>query len=463
MHKEIVRSQIKLGKYAEALELLGKWPKSNERYFLEGTCHLHLGNYQDAEFCLRRIANKQYLSGVVDLRLGIALYGQNRLEEAINCFLPLLANGPKDDFFELALTQYGLASMELGLTSHWLTLLRRLCGDCRNKSKLIYLRGLAKLSLGDYSQGWNDHEKRLEIRSMGLNLSSLKWPIWCGETTGNESHLLLLCEQGLGDVIHFIRFAPLLRQYFRQLSIQVPLSLIRLMEVAGYFDNVFSSSDKEIGKISHCLPIMSIPHLLQLDKPSSFLPATYLRLSALELNQWQKDLQKSYKKPLIAINWQGNRQAETPYSTHRERSFSITQLEQISNLLKVRLISVQTGHDHQAIHNSLLSEALVPFQKTLDSANPDFLTTAQVLMSCDLLITNDTSLVHLGGSMGLPTWVILKCYPSWQWGDNGKSTCWYRSVRCFRQHRPFSWDGVMEEVNQALYIYLQGKIFGADT
>ena len=72
-----------------------------------------------------------------------------------------------------------------------------------------------------------------------------------------------------------------------------------------------------------------------------------------------------------------------------------------------------------------------------------------MLSHCDLLITNDTSVAHLGGALGRPTWVMLKRHPSWQWGEEG-STPWYSSVRCFRQHRAFDWAGVMADVDQAL-------------
>ena len=79
--------------------------------------------------------------------------------------------------------------------------------------------------------------------------------------------------------------------------------------------------------------------------------------------------------------------------------------------------------------------------------------TAAVLSHCDLLITNDTSVAHLGGALGRPTWVMLKRHPSWQWGEEGP-TPWYSSVRCFRQHQPFDWAGVVSDVDQALAVWI---------
>ena len=86
----------------------------------------------------------------------------------------------------------------------------------------------------------------------------------------------------------------------------------------------------------------------------------------------------------------------------------------------------------------------------LDRLDRDFLLTADVLLQCDLLITNDTSVAHLGGLLNIPTWVVLKCFPYWQWGDQGQRNVWYPSIRCFRQHKPGDWQSAMEDVNELL-------------
>ena len=71
-----------------------------------------------------------------------------------------------------------------------------------------------------------------------------------------------------------------------------------------------------------------------------------------------------------------------------------------------------------------------------------------MLMRCDLLITNHISLAHLGVAMGIPAWVMLKCYPSWQW-ESGHNSSWYKFVQCFRHYFLFDWANVATDVNQA--------------
>ena len=114
------------------------------------------------------------------------------------------------------------------------------------------------------------------------------------------------------------------------------------------------------------------------------------------------------------------------------------------------MISIQQGNARWDLHHSSLASALHPAQARFDAITPDFKDTASLLNCCDLLITIDTSVAHLGGALGLPTWVMLKCHPSWQWGEFGQETPWYSSVRCFRQHIPFDWSGVIADVDKSL-------------
>ena len=126
-------------------------------------------------------------------------------------------------------------------------------------------------------------------------------------------------------------------------------------------------------------------------------------------------------------------------------------------------MSVQVGESAKQIKDSWLQSYLHPAQEALDSLDRDFLLTAEVLLQCDLLITNDTSVAHLGGLLNIPTWVVLKCFPYWQWGDQGQHNVWYSSIRCFRQHSPEDWKSAMGDVNEALMSLLQGRRLHQET
>ena len=388
--------------------------------------------------------------------MGIARHGQNRLDAALAVYLSLLARQPRPACFEDALLQYGLASLELGLGRHWLALLDRLLpgGEADLSPRLLYTRGLARLALGDYAGGWADYEHRFAAGCSQVPDLSQPLPLWQGETPPVGSHLLLLGEQGYGDILQVLRFAPLLRNRFAQVSLLVPAPLRRLARASGLFDAVVGSADPRPTGVSHALPLLSIPHLLQLHHPALFRPEPYLAPEPEAAGLWRRRLQQGPGQrpspPLLAIHWQGNREGESPLSSHRERSLALADLAALPRLRRARLISVQVGPAASALRGSALEAALVPAQAQFDAERADFHTSAAVLAACDLLITNDTAVAHLGGALGLPTWLLLKCHPSWQWGDQGASNPWYRSLRSFRQHRPFDWSGVLGELDQAL-------------
>jgi hypothetical protein len=73
----------------------------------------------------------------------------------------------------------------------------------------------------------------------------------------------------------------------------------------------------------------------------------------------------------------------------------------------------------------------------------DFQDTAALCASMDLIISVDTSVAHLAGAMGQPTWV--------RWMLGRDDSPWYPSVRLFRQARHGDWSGALENLAGALH------------
>ncbi|MBW0180957.1 MAG: hypothetical protein KXJ50_07830 [Vulcanococcus sp.] len=218
--------------------------------------------------------------------MGIARHGQNRLEDAMATYLPVLASGSRPACFEDIVLQYGLASLELGLASHWLRLIDRLDADSSLGPRVLYLKGLACLGLGDYAMGWKYHEHRF---SAGCSeVAELSLPFWSGEHFSPGHHLLLLGEQGYGDVIQFMRFAPRLRRFFERVSILVPSPLRRLVQASGLFDFVVSSPSDLPHGVTHALSLLSVPHRLSIHDPFLFFADSYLRVDPVDISFWRQ-------------------------------------------------------------------------------------------------------------------------------------------------------------------------------
>ena len=126
------------------------------------------------------------------------------------------------------------------------------------------------------------------------------------------------------------------------------------------------------------------------------------------------------------------------------------ELAKLGRQKNVEFLSIQKGNAADQL-NSKHDLPLVAGQERFNQTF-DFKDTAAALKNCDLLISADSSVVHLAGAMGVPTWVALSWVPEWRWGCDGDTTKWYKSMRLFRQHSEGDWDSVInsmiEELNQ---------------
>ena len=429
-----------------------------------GLARLQAQDWQEAECCFARLHQEKPPG--LDLRrvrlvLAAARHGQNKLIPAIQLLLPLLVDQRDSRWFEEAVLHYGSLCFELGLAQHWLDCCDRLGvsfdmgQETKSKnSQLVAMRGAAKLLVGDYRGGWADSEARSAVGMSRYLAASL--PRWLDGQHNSKARLLLLADQGFGDLLFSLRFVPVLRQQVAFLQLACPPGLGRFMEQTQLFDVVQTSDVIRPAEFDGCEYLTSLPVLLEIDSPDQ-VPPPDLKFAPESCADWTLALSsRRNDAPLVALNWQGGKAAESIYSGGiRERSFSADVLEQVSSLRCCDLLSVQVGVAAQQIKGTSLATQLVPQQALFDSAPDDFLTTASVLMRCDLLITNDTSVAHLGGCLGLPTWVVLRKHPSWHWGDADEQSPWYPSLRCFRQSIAFDWSSAMQAVDQALAIWLR--------
>ena len=271
--------------------------------------------------------------------------------------------------------------------------------------------------------------------------------------------LLLYGDQGLGDILFSFRFVPLIRDLFQSIALICPPSLVAFSKVCGLFDDVFVVDQLDEELFDVWSPINSLPCLLDVSSISE-VPLQQIQISNDFIPEWCQSLKvSSLSRPLVALNWHGGSDKESLFSAGiRERSFPFGEYEAVSALSDCSLLSVQVGHAARQARVSHLSKHFLPQQCYFDQEPVDFLLTASVLKQVDLLITNDTSVAHLGGVLGVPTWVVLKCHPYWQWGDFSESNPWYPSVRCFRQKKPFEWGGAMEHLDAALREHLLASV-----
>jgi hypothetical protein len=142
------------------------------------------------------------------------------------------------------------------------------------------------------------------------------------------------------------------------------------------------------------------------------------------------------------------------------RSFPLRQLHALSQVPGVRLISLQKNYGLEQLATLPADMKIETLGDNFDVGSDAFIDTAAVMECLDLIITSDTSIAHLAGALGRPTWVALKCVPEWRWMLDRSDNPWYRTLRLFRQKTPNDWSVVFQQMTAELNKLVPGKSAG---
>jgi Flp pilus assembly protein TadD len=317
----------------------------------------------------------------------------------------------------------------------------------------------ALLCRGDYERGWPEHEWRLKCHDYpGCRVNR---PFWNGENFDGRT-ILLTHEQGFGDTLQLIRFAPLVKARGRDILVWCPAKLLRLIARCEGVDLAYDGSIFHPECDLHA-PMLSLPALL--GTTLSNLPAKvpYLVNDPVLVEHWRSELalvigiesgagvdtrsRSGSGRParpfLIGIAWQGN----PAHRTDRWRSFPLAQFAPLAELPGVRLINLQTEHGLDQLPPLA---GRLPITELTGRRVHDFTETAAIMSHLDLVITPDTAVAHLAGGLGVPVWVALSSVGDWRWLDGRDDSPWYPTMRLFRQTTLGDWDGVFRRMTTAL-------------
>lgn len=302
------------------------------------------------------------------------------------------------------------------------------------------------LQTGERFLGWELYEWRLHPSRPSPLLVQAFGERWDG-TPNKNLKLLLISEQGLGDVLQFIRLAPLLRRGLAKVALCAQQKLIPLIDQSSLVDEVLDAS-KAINLIGYqWIPLLSVPRLLSLQNiTAESYNQPYLRADKTRAEHWKAKL-ASTGSLKIALHWQGNPEAE--HGVLSGRSLPLDLLAPLAELPGITFLSLQKGAGSEQLESCSFRHAFTDVQDEISFAM-SFLDTAAILENCDLVITNDTALAHLSGGLGRPTWLLLHQVPDWRWGLRGEHTHWYPTMRLFRQRRPHDWPEVIRRVRLSL-------------
>lgn len=307
---------------------------------------------------------------------------------------------------------------------------------------------LALLMHEHYDEGWSLYEARLDHKNAIYLPKGLEK--WDGISELDE--LIIVAEQGIGDVVQFMRYSLLLSIGIPRVTILAEAKFHGLLNHYGGFAAVHSVDEPyRVMEQSAWYPMASLLGLLGIRNDAVILSMPYLGVEPASAKRWQDLLGQGSSTRLVGLNWQGNPQTEDSF--FRGRSFPLETYAPLAHCEGIQFVSLQKGPGSDQLENCSFRSRFVDSQSEVDGAW-DFIETLSILRACDLVITSDTSVAHLAGALGRPTWVLLKFMPDWRWGLEGDESPWYPSMRLFRQERPNEWGPVMQRVGAALREWL---------
>ena len=301
-------------------------------------------------------------------------------------------------------------------------------------------KGIDHLLLGEFEHGWKYYETRRQRPSWikrvfnGKELSNLK------QLQGKS--ILLYSEQGLGDTIQFSRFATHLEGIASDIILEVQKPLKKLL---SEIPNVKIVTKDEQIKTDYHFPLMSLPKLLNINFHNISKP-TNLKLNNEKIIKWGNKLNKG--KFNIGVAWLGSRTHEDDKDIVKyRRSFSSSYFKCLEDLDKVNLFSLQK---HSDLYDQELKEIPknINIFKDFDNNEDAFIDTISLIKNLDLVISCDTSIAHIAGSLNCPIWVPLKFIPDWRWMLNSNNTPYYPTMSLYRQKHWGNWNEVFERIKK---------------
>lgn len=371
---------------------------------------------------------------------GTVLLQLFRLEEAKASFDRAIALKP--DFAE--------AHNNRGTTLHYLKRLDEAVASFNRAiairpgfTNAVFNRGLSRLLGGNFREGWADYERRWNSKEFLRTRNAINGRIWQGEDLSGRSIVIHAQEQGLGDVIQFARYLPLLVQRNARVAFLAPPILIRLLRSLLKGIDVVTSMDGKEPFDFHCA-LLSLPLVFGTELSSIPSNIPYVEAERDLIHRWKKRLGDHGFK--IGIGWQ------VGVSQDSRRSIPLTEFLRLSRVPNVRLISLQKKHGLDQLASLPSGTIVENLGDEFDSGPDAFIDTAAVMANLDLIITADISIAHVGGALGCPTWVGLKYVPDWRWLIDREDSPWYPTMRLFRQKIDGDWNFVFSRIEQELRV-----------
>ena len=295
------------------------------------------------------------------------------------------------------------------------------------------------LLTGDYKNGWQEYEWRSRLPEMQQLMPFAGRAHWDGAALDGAT-ILLYAEQGFGDAIQFVRYAPLVAERGGEVIVRCVPGLAALVGSMPGVSAVFSAGEPPAFDV--CCPLMSLPRIFgtTLDTVPAQVP--YFQPEAKRALHWKARLDAAGPTFKVGLYWA----TDTKNRISPLRSLTLDSFAPLASLPGITYFSLQRGA-------AAAEAARPPSGMTVVDLSPElagFSDDAALISNLDLVISINTATAHLAGAMGRRVWTLAQFPPDWRWLLGRDDSPWYPTMRIFRRGKSESWESVIGRVSQAL-------------
>lgn len=392
---------------AAAQRLVTLMPVRAESHLVLGAAFQRLGRYEDAVASYRRATSLDGSLAVAHANLGGALVELCRIDEATASLVTSLRIDPDS------------------ANARW-----NLC--------------VALLLSGDLRRGWDLYDARFTKSGRPVDRQVLDQPQWMGEDIAGKT-ILVHSEQGLGDTIQFVRYVPLLAERGARVLVDAPASLVPLLSGIEGAAAVIATGEAVPPFDVHS-PLPGLPRAFGTDLESIPAAPAYLTSDPDKRKLWAARLGER-SRPRVGLVWSGS----TIHLNDHNRSLPLAAL----------VSALPEGIDYVSLQKELRASdaaalAARPDIRFVGDELADFSDTAALADLVDVVVSVDTSVAHLAGALGRPTFLLLPFSPDWRWLLGRSDSPWYPSMRLYRQARLGDWGAPFDQLRGDLEALKRG-------
>jgi len=403
-------------------------------------CHLSNALYDLAEFEDAAEAAASALAIAPDdadahCNLGNALQPLLRFGAAERAYREALRLKPQSAPF---LSNLGVVLTAQGRLDEALAVQRQALAVAPEFVDANYNHAVSLLMAGEYEAGWRQYEWRWRLPWSAPR--DFVQPVWSGESLAGRT-ILLHPEQGLGDTLQMVRYAPLVAARGGRVVLEVQQPLLRLLRGLSGSVEVVASGEKLPPFDIHC-PLFSLPRLF--GTTLATVPcASYIAADPELAGVWSARL-GSRTDLRVGLVWAGAERIGR--HVNRERSVPLAQFSALAGLPNIRFYSLQKGDAAEELRAAPFGLDVIDLLGHV----ADFADTAALIAQLDLVISVDTSTAHLAAAMGKPVWLLSRYNGCWRWLTGRSDSPWYPSVMVHRQSTPGDWREVFAQLRANL-------------